>query len=197
MEKMDKKEVLVFIFDGYADWESAYVCAELSTASDYVVKTVGVDKTPKTSMGGFRVIPDYTVEDFPAAFSMLILVGGMAWLGHSNDPASSLVDYAVRNGIPLAAICNAVHFLADKGCLDKVRHSGNTAAFLKSTASHYHGESYFVEEQAVCDQNIITANGTGALEFAAKIFALLGAKDDKAIAEWYQMHKQGYYKGLL
>lgn len=54
MEKMDKKEVLVFIFDGYADWESAFVCAELSTASDYVVKTVGVDKTPVMSMGGFR-----------------------------------------------------------------------------------------------------------------------------------------------
>ena len=25
-----KKEVLVFIFDGYADWESAYICSELN-----------------------------------------------------------------------------------------------------------------------------------------------------------------------
>ena len=35
-----KKEILVFIFDGYADWEPAYVCAELNSSdTDYVVRT--------------------------------------------------------------------------------------------------------------------------------------------------------------
>ena len=31
-----KKEILVFIFNGYADWEPAYVCAELNSSdTDY------------------------------------------------------------------------------------------------------------------------------------------------------------------
>ncbi|MBA9084117.1 hypothetical protein FHR92_000571 [Fontibacillus solani] len=43
-----KKEVLIFIFDGYADWEPAYICSELnSTDSEYVIKTLSLDKTPK------------------------------------------------------------------------------------------------------------------------------------------------------
>lgn len=54
-----KKEVLVFIFDGYADWESAYVCSELNAPeTGFAIKTLSLDKEPKTSMGGFQVIPD-------------------------------------------------------------------------------------------------------------------------------------------
>ena len=46
-----KKEVLVFIFDGYADWESAYVCAELNDPeTEYIVKTLSLDKQEKISM---------------------------------------------------------------------------------------------------------------------------------------------------
>lgn len=194
---MAKKEVLVFIFDGYADWESAFVCAELNAASDYQVKTISLDKTPKTSMGGFRVTPDYSVDAFPEDFSMLILPGGMAWLGQGNDAVAPLVAHAVRNHIPVGAICNAVHFMAENGYLDKIRHTGNTMAYLQSTAPHYRGGENFLEEQAVCDHNIITANGSAALEFAVKIFSVLGVKDEQALGEWYAMHKKGYYKAAL
>ena len=61
-----KKEVLVFIFNGYADWESSYICSELNMPeTDYIVKTLSLDKEPKISMGGFRIIPDYAVSDYP------------------------------------------------------------------------------------------------------------------------------------
>ena len=49
------KQILVFIFDGYADWEPAYVCAQLNApGTGYAVKTIGLDRAPKVSMGGFR-----------------------------------------------------------------------------------------------------------------------------------------------
>ena len=36
------KQILVFIFDGYADWEPAYVCAQLNApGTGYAVKTIG------------------------------------------------------------------------------------------------------------------------------------------------------------
>ncbi len=76
-----KKEVLVFIFDGYADWESAYICSELNgngAETDYVVKTLSLNKEPKLSMGGFRILPDYSISDYPENFELLLLIGGYA-----------------------------------------------------------------------------------------------------------------------
>ena len=37
-----------------------HMCAELNSSdTDYVVRTISLDKNPKVSMGGFRVLPDY------------------------------------------------------------------------------------------------------------------------------------------
>lgn len=81
-----KKEILVFIFNGYADWEPAYVCAELNSSdTDYIVRTISLDKNPKVSMGGFHVLPDYSIADYPANFSLLILAGGKAWAEQKNN----------------------------------------------------------------------------------------------------------------
>lgn len=56
------------------------MCAELNSSdTDYVVRTISLDKNPKVSMGGFRVLPDYVVDDYPTKFSLLILAGGNAW----------------------------------------------------------------------------------------------------------------------
>ena len=80
-----KKEILVFIFNGYADWEPAYVCAELNSSdTDYIVRTISLDKNPKVSMGGFHVLPDYSIADYPVNFSLLILAGGKAWAEQKN-----------------------------------------------------------------------------------------------------------------
>ena len=152
-----KKEILVFIFNGYADWEPAYVCAELNSSdTDYIVRTISLDKNPKVSMGGFHVLPDYSIADYPANFSLLIL--------------------------------------AENGFLNEIKHSGNTLEFMKSQAPHYKGDKNFLEEQAVCDANIITANGSGTLEFAKKILTLLNAKSEQAITDWYNLNKYGFYQ---
>lgn len=190
-----KKEVLVFIFDGYADWECSYVCAELnSPETEYIVKTISLDKEPKTSMGGFRVLPDYGVGDFPVDFAMLILSGGYAWMKQLNNAILPVVEHAIKKQIPVGAICNAPNFLAENGYLNEIKHSGNTLAFMKSQAPHYRGDQHFVEQQAVCDASVVTANGSAALEFAKEILLLLKVKPEQEILEWYQLHKTGLYQ---
>lgn len=192
---MMKKEILVFIFDGYAEWESAYVCSKLNEAeSGYIVKTISFDKEPKTSMGGFRVIPDYSINDYPKEFSMLILIGGDAWLKKKNNDAKKLVEYAVSNSIPVGAICGATIFLGEMGFLDNVMHTSNTLEFMKELAPNYKGDKKYIEKQAVCDGNIITANGTAALEFAREILLKLKTGAEKDIKSWYEFHKLGFYK---
>lgn len=188
------KEVLVFIFDGFADWEPAYICAELNAPNTgYVVKTISLDKKAKVSMGGFHIIPDYCITDYPNNFSLLILAGGTAWAEQKNNDILPVVDFAVSNHIPVGAICNAVNFMAENGYLDEIKHSGNTLEFMKTQAPHYKGEKNFLEVQAVCDNNIITANGSATLEFAEKILELLEVKSEKARSEWYQLNKSGFY----
>jgi len=190
-----KKEILVFIFDGYADWESAYICSELNESrTDYIVKTLSLDKEPKISMGGFQIIPDYDLSDYPPNFEMLLLIGGSAWMEQKNNAIQPVVAYATKHHILVAAICNAANFMAENGYLDNIRHSGNTLEFMKSQAPHYKGACNFVESQAVCDFDIITANGTASLEFAREIMLYLKVKPVKKIDEWYKFNKIGFYQ---
>ena len=189
-----KKEVLMFVFEGFADWESAYVGAKINESEEYVVKTVSVNKVPKNSMAGFKVIPDYTIENYPKEFAMLLLIGGQAWQEKKNDEVKNLVDYAVTHQIPVGAICGATFFLAECGYLDSRKHTSNTLEFLKHQVSSYKGEGYYREKQAVSDNGIITANGTATLEFSREVLKLLQAMPEDKIEEWYQFHKQGFYK---
>ena len=189
-----KKKVLVFIFDGYADWESAYICAELNAPdTGYEVKTISLDREPKFSMGGFRILPDYSTDDFPEDFSLLVLTGGLAWMERKNDAVLPVVDYAVKHDIPVGAICGATVFMAEHGYLDHIGHSGNTLEFTKAQAPHYRGEKNFIEKQAVCDSGIITANGSATLEVAKEIMLLLKVKPEDAVSEWYNLNKSGFY----
>lgn len=187
-----KKEVLVFVFDGYADWECAYLCSRLHSSHDgYAVRLIASDPSPKISMGGFRVLPDYTLDNCPRAFSLLLLPGGDSWMRGENRAVLPLVEYAVQSKIPIGAICAATGFLAENGLLDHIPHTGNGVAALKSQAPRYRGERYFVEKQAVHASGIITANGSAALEFALEILRLLKARPDPT--DWYTLHKKGFY----
>lgn len=189
-----KNDILVYVFDDYADWEPAYVCSELNRQdSPSQIKTIGLDKEPKTSMGGFRMIPDYNLMDYPKEFKLLIIPGGDSWLAGKNIEILPVVDYAVRHHIPIAAICAATNVLAENGYLDCVKHTGNTLEWMKEQAPHYRGEAFYVEEQAVSDGGIVTANGTAALEFAREIFLLLNVKTPQEIEEWYHFNKVGFY----
>lgn len=190
-----KKEILIFISENYADWEGAYVCSELNKPeTDFAIKTLAVSNIAIKSMGGFTVIPDYTVDTLPVHFEMLILIGGTSWLKGINDGVQPVVDLCVDKKIPVAAICDACTFLADKGYLDHIEHSGNSSAYLEQFAPNYKGTKHFVEKQVVSTGKFITANGTSAVEFAKEILKYLGVMQKDDLDSWYQMFKNGFYK---
>lgn len=188
-----KKTVLVYVFEGFADWESAYVCAELNQTDSFEVRTVSPDRTPLRSMGGIAVLPDCTLEDAPESFAALLLIGGNAWL----DPDSGigavlpLVERALAQGALVGGICNGATYLAEHGFLDDRAHTGNTREYMQQCAPHYRGAERFVEAQAVADQGVVTANGSASLEFAREVLRELGAKEDPDA--WCKLHKDGFY----
>ncbi len=189
------KKILVFIPDNYADWESAYICSELNkTETDCEVKTIAINNSPVKSMGGFNVIPDYTISTAPDNFEFLILVGGTTWMKGENDSVKTLIDLCVSKNIPIAAICDACTFLADKGYLDHIEHTGNSVEYLKQLAPHYKGEKYFIQRQVIVNDRFITANGSAAVEFAKAILNHLDVMSQDSLEKWYKMFKVGFYK---
>lgn len=191
--QLTKKTVLVYVFDDFADWEGSYVCAELNQTDAFSVKTVALDRTPKHSMGGLAVLPDYALDDVPESFVALLLIGGNAWLDPDSgiDAVEPIIDRALAQGALVGGICNAATFLAEHGFLDNRTHTGNTLEHMQQCAPHYCGAEHFVEAQAVTDRGVVTANGSAALEFAREVLRELNAKDDPDA--WYLLHRDGFY----
>ena len=75
----------------------------------------------------------------------------------------------------LGGICDATQdFLATTGVLNNIRHTGNDLNDIKQWAGDsYSGEEKYILEPAICDKNIITANGTAPLEFALEVLKAL------------------------
>jgi putative intracellular protease/amidase len=197
---MMKKTVLIFLTEQYADWEASYAAAELQAPhSAYTVKTVTLDGRPVSSIGGFKVLPDYSLEEVlqHEAIHMLILPGGNTWREAAAVPVKELLVHCAANNIPIAAICDATVFLGRYGFLDKAPHTSNSLKYLQEGAPAYKGENLYVHSQAVRGDNLVTANGTAPLEFAREILKLLDVREEAKIDGWYRFFKQGaiYFKG--
>ncbi len=191
-----KQTVLIVLTDGFADWEASYVSAELNkSTTNYQVKTIAIDHEPKVSMGGLRVLPDYVLDEMEdiSDVAMLIVPGGTGWRSEKNQKIQTLVDYYFKQEIPVAAICDATTFLGNHGFLDNNKHTGNTLEYLKQGAPNYKGDRHYVDAQSISEGNLITANGSGAVEFTKHILEKLGVLEGEQLEEWYHIFKKGYF----
>ena len=171
------KEVIFVILEGFADWEGAYIATCLNQGVkpgnpiSYKVKTLSITKEPVSSIGGFKVLPDYGLNDMPENYAGLVLIGGMNWFSPLGELIVPLVEKAVN----------------------EVKHTSNTLDYLKQYAGDkYTGDSNYINKQAVRDGNIVTANGTGQLEFCKEILYALEADTTDAIEESYLFYKNGF-----
>ncbi len=191
-----KKTILFVILPQYADWEAAYLASAIAMLAEenYEIRTVSLSQDAVTSIGGFRVLPDYDLKSVPSDYEALILIGGMAWRDENAQQIKPLVTDCFRKGKVLGGICDASAFLGTAGVLNDVFHTSNDRDDLKQWAgSAYTGEEKFIAKQAVRDQNVITANGTAPMEFAKEVLLALHAASEEKIADWYSFHKLGFY----
>lgn len=56
--------MLLYLFDGFADWEPAYLCAGLAKAG-WKILSVSRDGRPVRSMGGLLIQPDCALSAVP------------------------------------------------------------------------------------------------------------------------------------
>ncbi|WP_294596049.1 type 1 glutamine amidotransferase family protein [uncultured Rikenella sp.] len=189
-----EQEVLLVLLNEYADWESAFLAAGLRTGGRYVPRVVGPTREVVVSIGGFRTLPDYDFQTVPEEYAALVLIGGTGWQSEEAKGVVELVQSARERGKVVAGICNGASFLAAHGFLNDVRHTGNTLEQLKLWGGErYTNEMGYVERQAVADGGMVTANGTGYLEFSRELLLLLEANAPERIESDYAFQKNGLY----
>ena len=138
----------------------------------------------------------------PDDYAALVLIGGFGWLNEQEaDKVVPIVRHAIEKGIIVGAICNAASFLAKHGFLNTVKHTGNGLEQLRLWGGdNYANAKGYVNEQAVSDNRIVTANGTGYLEFAKELLLLLENDIPEQVEMFYRFNKLGFVvmmRGML
>ena len=104
---------------------------------------------------------------------------------------ASIIRKALQKGTIIGAICNAASWMASQGFLNHVSHTGNGLEQLKLWGGdRYTNEAGYQNKQAVSDYHIVTANGTGHLEFGRELLKLLRNDTDEQTERYYQFMKQ-------
>lgn len=193
-------EILYILLPDFAAHEVVYLAQAI--ASDecalkenprYVNKIVAPTMEPVKSIGGFRTLPDYSFDTMPDDYAALVLIGGFGWSTPIAKRVEPIVRKAIEKGKIVGAVCNGASFMAKGGFLNNVRHTGNGLEQL----TLWGGENYtnpdgYTHAQAVSDHNIVTANGSAALEFAKELLLLLENDTPERIEMYYQFNKQGF-----
>mgnify|MGYP001367783581 CR=1 FL=1 len=188
------KKIIVFLFDGFADWEIAYLTPELMKNEAFELVYFSKDGNPVVSMGGLHISPGISLKEItPDEVSMLILPGGTAWEKNENDVINPLAEDLFAKGKIIAGICAATVYLGKRGFLNNLRHTSNVLFYLKEMAPEYSGEQHYENSLAVTDGNIITANGIASVEFAREIFKKLELHSETEIEKWFQLFKNGIW----
>lgn len=189
---MKKRKCFLFVFNGYADWEPALAIATLNKFSDFSIHSFSVNGLPIQSMGGIRFQPDSSVNEIdPDSIDLLILPGGDLWKEGGNKEITSLVKSVVNRKGYIAAICDATIFLARLGYLNRVWHTSNGPQYLCEQVASYKGRQYYEDLPAVVDDNIITANGAGMVEFTVEILKQQKVFDAATLEKIYDLYKSG------
>lgn len=193
-------EILYILLPDFASHEMVYLMEaissdeqQLKTNPKYANRIVAPTGEPVCAIGGFKVIPDYTFNNLPDDFAAIVLIGGYGWLTPIADEVKPIVRKAIEKGKIVGGICNGASFIAKCGFLNNVKHTGNGLEQLKL----WGGENYanpdgYIHAQAVSDKNIVTANGSGALEFAKELLLLLKNDTPERVEMYYQFNKQGF-----
>ena len=195
-----KNEVLYVLLPDFAEHEMVYLAQAIASddyalkeAPKYVNRIVAPTMEPVKSIGGFRMLPDYTFDTMPGDYVALVLIGGFGWMSPAADKVAPIVAEAVAAGKTVGAICNAASFMARHGFLNGIAHTGNGLDQLKL----WGGESYTNADgyrhcQSVADGTIVTANGSATLDFAKDLLLLLENDTPGRIEMYYQFNKRGF-----
>ncbi|MCX80544.1 glutamine amidotransferase [Listeria monocytogenes] len=191
--------IYVYVLDTLADWEIGYVTSELNSgrffkkdANRVSLKTVSYSKESIKTMGGMTIVPDCVIDDIVLSeTSVLLLPGADTWNNLEHKAIIEKASELLALNATVAAICGATVALANHGLLDNRPHTSNGAGFLEMFSSSYKGQSSYINELSVGDNNLITASSAGALLWAKQIIEHLDVFESNTLESWYAYFNTG------
>lgn len=177
--------IYCFLADGFEEME-ALCPVDILRRGECQVITVGVGEEIITGAHNISVCSDITDSEtvLDENLEMIILPGGMPGTLNleKNINVQKAIDFCMKNGKYIGAICAAPSILGHKGIL-----KGKEAICFPGFEGQLDCDK--VSEDHVCaDGNIITAKGAGvAQEFGIKLLEMLrGAETAKRIRDSLQ-----------
>ena len=166
------KEVLCFIYDGFADFETVLTCTGLSRTEDHELVYIAYDKTPVISSAGLKIIPDKAISEISQTKDIdgLIIPGGSERI--IKPELENLIKQLNNEKKLLAAICAGPEFFARIGILKgrKYTTSQEPKDYKEKNELDPFPRDTYVDTRIVQDGNIITAQGYAFVDFALKIW---------------------------
>lgn len=190
-----KRKIFIYLFDGYSDWEIAYLAPELNKSQNHELIYVSENGNPVKSMGGLQVKPNSSLSEIKLEeVELIILPGGELWEKEIPKEIEKFAKQVYNVEKPIAAICAATTFLGKSGMLNNTIHTSNDLNYLKGIAPEYKGEIHYQNALAITGENIITANGIAPIEFAREIFRKVNLYEEDNLERWFQLFKNGIWK---
>ncbi|MBY9003068.1 MAG: DJ-1/PfpI family protein [Candidatus Lokiarchaeota archaeon] len=172
------KEILCFIYDGFADFETVLTCSGIDGDENYRVTYIAYEKTPVLSSSGLKIIPDKSLSEINSTKNIegLIIPGGGTRI--FKPELGKLIKQLNEEKKLLAAICAGPEFLAKAGILKGKKYTTTAEPQSyeeKKEIDPFPRDSY-VDTRIIQDGNIITAKGHAFTDFALEIW------------DWYNLY---------
>ncbi|MBN1968512.1 MAG: glutamine amidotransferase [Candidatus Delongbacteria bacterium] len=204
---IETRKCYLYVLNTMADWEIGYITAELKSGR-FLLNNEKFEIIPISSklesietMGGIVIEPVETIINVEFRQNdLLILPGSDTWMDENNNQVLDMIPDLLKRNVIVAAICGATIALAKKGILENLKHTSNDKNFLKMMCPDYAGESFYIEEPAITDGNLITASGLAPLEFSYQILQKLNVMKKDTLYAWYQLNltkKSKWFFSLL
>lgn len=184
----------LYVLNTMADWEIAYITAELNSGrflknGKVTIQKVSKNLNPVISMGGMSINVDLKLSDIEfSEGDLLILPGADTWMEDEHNSVIGIVEKLIDRAVIVAAICGATVALANAGILNSRKHTSNGKGFLDMLCPEYKGSDNYIDSPAVCDNNLITASGFAPLEFAYEILKRAEVMKEETGTAWYKLY---------
>ena len=179
------KEILIFLYEGFAEFEITSVSWQVGDNSDFKITTIAYDLDPiRTS--SFVFMPSKKVSDITSIENVVALVIPGGNLLDLREELINLITRCFNNNILLAAICAGPQYLAASGILKDIKFttSRTPERYIELEQEDPFSWENYIETRLVLDRNVLTAKGYAYNDFALKLWELLKIINIEEMDDW-------------
>ena len=177
------KKILLYIYDGMADYEVTFLIHMLSNDLNKEVITISDDNNLLKSKSGISYKPTVSIDEISIdEIEGIIIPGG--WNNSLDCKLIQLVKNINSQNKLIAAICFGTRILAESGVLNNVKYTTSIKEWTSELKKIFKEEDpfprhNFIDERIVRDKNIITAKGIAFIDFAIEVSDVFGYFEDE------------------